>query len=282
MTREVVLGLIQMRMSSSVEANLRKAVEKIKEAASKGAQVVCLPELFNSLYFPQEEKANAFSEEIPGKVSEALSKAAKENKVVVVGGSIFERSGGKFFNTSMVFDENGKLLGKYRKMHIPQDDKFFEQNYFAQGDLGFQVFDTRFGKISVLICFDQWFPEAARVCALKGAEIIFYPTAIGRVDGIEQVEGDWREAWTDVQRGHAIANNLVVAGVNRVGREGCIDFWGSSFVSDAFGKIVVRGSEKEEVVIAKVDLSHGKDIREGWRFLHNRRPEAYKKIVEGK
>lgn len=280
MTREVTLGLVQMSMSADVEFNLRKAVEKIKQASSRGAQIVCLPELFNSLYFPQAEKAKAFSDEIPGKVSEALSKAARENKVVVVGGSIFEKSGGKFFNTSIVFSEKGVLLGKYRKMHVPQDENFFEQNYFAKGDLGFQVFETSFGKISVLVCFDQWFPEAARVCALNGAEIIFYPTAIGRVDGIEQVEGDWREAWTNVQRGHAIANNLVVAGVNRTGREGKIEFWGSSFVSDAFGKMIARGKEGEEIVIAKVDLDHGKDIREGWRFFHNRRPEAYKKITE--
>lgn len=281
MKREVVVGLIQMSMGADARENLGKAVERIGEAAGKGAQIVCLPELFRSPYFPREEKSGmGYAEQVPGETGEALSEAAKRNKVVVVGGSVFEKDGGNFFNTSMVFSECGKLLGRYRKMHIPHDQNFFEQNYFKQGDLGYKVFKTSFGRVGVLVCYDQWFPEAARINALMGADIVFCPTAIGWVKGVEQVEGDWQEAWVTVQRGHAIANGIIVATVNRVGSEGNTTFWGGSFVCDAFGKIVAKGGLKEEVVVAEVDLEHGKDVREGWRFFYNRRPGTYKKIIE--
>jgi len=296
MVKPVTLGLIQMSMSADKDANLAKAVLMIGEAAKKGANVVCLPELFNMPYFPQDERNNEIqAEQIPGPTTDALSDAAKSNKVVLVGGSIFEKSetkgGTKTYNTTPVFDETGKMLGTYRKVHIPHDENFYEKNYFEPGDLGFKVFEIRQqretrnailnAKLSTLICYDQWYPEAARSVALMGAEIVFYPTAIGTVRGIEQSEGDWHNAWETVMRGHAIANGMIVAAVNRVGNEGKMDFWGGSFVCDAFGKIIAKGSnDKEEVIIAKCDLEHGKSVREGWRFFHNRRQEMYGQLVK--
>ncbi|MEW6036262.1 MAG: nitrilase-related carbon-nitrogen hydrolase [Candidatus Micrarchaeota archaeon] len=276
------VALIQMSMSADKASNVSKAVKKIGEAAAKGAGIVCLPELFTSPYFPQEEKADAerFAESVPGPTTEALSKAAKQNKVIVVGGSVFERSNGKLFNTTPVFDAGGRMLGTYRKMHIPHDPGFFEQNYFEKGDLGYKVFETRYGKLGTLICYDQWFPEAARTLALMGADMIFYPTAIGAVDGVVQTEGSWQEAWETVQRGHAIANAAAVCAVNRVGREGKTKFWGGSFICSQFGTILARGSDREEIVMADVGPELGKHVREGWRFFYNRRPETYDKLTE--
>ncbi|HSB47873.1 MAG TPA: carbon-nitrogen hydrolase [Candidatus Bilamarchaeum sp.] len=276
------IALAQFAMDALPEKNLKKALDMIKKAAASGAKVVCLPEVFTSPYFPQEEKAEAerFAEPVPGPSSDALSKAARENRIIVVGGSVFEKDGKKFYNTSFVIDENGKLLGKYRKIHIPHDPSFYEQNYFEKGDLGYKVFNTSAGKIAVMICYDQWFPEAARSVALLGADMVFYPTAIGLVEGVEQAEGNWQDAWTSVQVGHAIANCMVVAGVNRVGREGKMKFWGGSFVSSQFGTILAKGSDNEELVVAEVDISLGKKVREGWRFFYNRRPETYGKLVE--
>ena len=279
---KVKLGLVQMAMHEGLDANLEKALGLIDSAAMKGANIVCLPELFASPYFPQIEKADAerFADEIPGRSTDALSDSAKENKVVIVGGSIFENDGGKFYNTTPVFDDKGNILGKYRKMHIPHDPNFFEQSYFRPGDLGFQVFETRYGKLGTLICYDQWFPEAARINALMGADIIFYPTAIGTVDGVDQEEGNWQNAWMGVQAGHAISNGVAVAAVNRVGREGSMKFWGGSFVSSQFGTILAKGSDKEEIIIAEVDLSLGEKVKDGWGFFRNRRPETYKKLVQ--
>ncbi|MEW6722717.1 MAG: nitrilase-related carbon-nitrogen hydrolase [Candidatus Micrarchaeota archaeon] len=278
----VKIALAQMSMGPDKSGNVRKAVSMIKDAAEKGASVVCLPELFTSPYFPQEAKADAekYAEEVPGPTAEALSAAARENGVVVVGGSVFEREGKTFYNTTAVFDETGKFLGKYQKMHIPHDPGFYEQNYFERGALGYRVFDTKFGKLGTLICYDQWFPEAARTLALMGADIIFYPTAIGTVAGIEQAEGDWQAAWEAVQRGHAIANATAVCAVNRVGSEGKTKFWGGSFISTQFGTILARGGDSEGLVIADIDTSLGKKVREGWRFFYNRRPETYGKLVE--
>ncbi len=280
------IGLVQMSMSESKQENLDKAVRMIAEAAKKGASVVCLPELFNFPYFPQDEKfdVTGILETIPGPTTTTLSKAAKDNKVVLIGGSIYEKDekSGKFYNTTPVFDETSKLLGKYRKIHIPHDPNFYEQNYFEPGNLGFQVFKTRNGKLGTLICYDQWFPEAARATVLVGAEILFYPTAIGTVKGVEQSEGNWQEAWENVQRGHAIANATIVCTVNRVGTEGKMNFWGGSFVINQFGKTLVRGSNKEEILITEIDLDLGKQVKEGWRFFYNRRPETYGKLVEDK
>jgi len=280
-TRKVSLALVQMAMQEEPSENLSLAVSLIQKAAKQGAQIVCLPELFMSPYFCILEKSpKDFSESVPGNTGKVLSQVAKENKIVLVAGSVYEAAGEKKFNTAMIFERDGSLLGTYRKMHIPHDPGFYEQIYFAPGDLGYKVFSTSLGKIAVLICYDQWFPEAARLVALQGAEIIFYPTAIGTLEGNLQPEGSWQEAWENVQRGHAIANALVVAGVNRVGKEGQTTFWGGSFVSDAFGKTLIRANDKEGVFITSVDLEHGKQIKEGWRFFYNRRPGTYKDLIE--
>src|SRR3989344_3371273 len=279
---EITLGLVQMSMTADKEKNLDKAVKMIINASKKGAHIVCLPELFTSTYFPQEEtfEARSIAEPIPGPTTNRLSQVARENKIILVGGSVCEIYKNKLFNTTVVFDQKGKAIGKYRKVHIPQDPQFYEQNYFEKGDLGYQVSDTSIAKIGTLICYDQWYPEAARINSLMGADIIFYPTAIGTVDGVEQKEGSWQEAWESVQRGHSIANSVIISAVNRVGKEGRMNFWGGSFVADQFGKVLVRGDDKEKVIIAKCNLDLGKDIREGWRFFYNRRPDTYQKILK--
>ncbi len=283
--KEVKIGLVQMSMTPSVADNLLKAVEMIHAAARKGAQIVCLPELFSTRYFAQydialENREMSPHEIVPGKITKLLSIAAEDNNVILIGGSIYEKAANGMFNTSPVFDERGSMIGTYRKTHIPHDEYFFEKSYFDSGDTGFQVYGTSRGRIGVMICYDQWFPEAARINALMGADMLFYPTAIGIPDGIDQAEGDWHEAWENVMRGHAIANGLVVAACNRVGREDKMNFWGGSCVIDAFGRTLARGSDKEEVVVATVDLEHGKDIKEGWKFFHNRRPECYSKLSD--
>jgi len=282
--RKVRLGLLQMRMQEDPISNLERAVALIERAANGGANLVCLPELFTTKYFAQYEAKDEVPSElldtVPGKASGLLSAAARKNGVVVIGGSIFESDKDKMFNTSMVFDPRGKLLGIYRKTHIPQDQHYFEQEYFTPGDTGFQVFDTEFGRFSVMICYDQWFPEAARVSALKGAEMAFYPTAIGTVKGIKQTEGNWHRAWENVMRGHAIANGMAVAGINRVGREDQMSFWGGSFAIDAFGKTLKRAGRDETALLVDVDLDHGREVREGWGFFSNRRPECYSRLTE--
>jgi agmatine deiminase len=279
---KVTLALVQMKMSEDIEQNRGKAIAGVKTAAKKGANIVCFPELFTSPYFPQEENTDAekYSESIPGKTTDELSKVARENKVVIVAGSIFEKDGGKFYNTAVIINENGALLGKYRKIHIPHDQRFYEQNYFAPGDLGYRVVKTNYGKIGVLICYDQWYPEAARINGLMDADIIFYPTAIGLVDGVEQSEGNWQSAWETIQRGHAIGNSVVVAAVNRVGKEDAMNFWGGSFVCSQFGALLAKGSDKEDIIMATIDLSLAKQIKDGWMFFKHRRPETYSKITE--
>ncbi|MDO8427635.1 MAG: carbon-nitrogen hydrolase [Candidatus Diapherotrites archaeon] len=274
-----------MSMAENPETNLEKAIQKINQAAQKGAQIICLPELFNTLYFPQVPKNKKFfqyAEKIPGKTTKSLGKIAKENKIVLIAGSIFEKAGNKYYNTTVVFNEKGKLLGKYRKTHIPHDPNFFEQHYFEPGNTGYRVFKTKYGNIGTLICYDQWFPEAARINALMGADIVFYPTAIGTNKHLHQTEGNWQQAWENVQRGHAIANGIIVCAVNRVGIENNSKFWGGSFVCNGFGKTIKRAGKKEEVLIAQVDLGHGKYVKEGWRFFYNRKPETYKKLIETK
>lgn len=283
-SKKLKLGLVQMSMTDSAEANLRKAEAGVREAARRGADIVCLPELFVSPYFCNVENAGfGYAEEIPSETTKRLAELAKECSVVLVAGSLHEKlrtAEGKevYYNTSVVFDVTGEALGNYRKTHIPHDEAFFEQFYFAPGDTGFKVFDTAKGKIAVLICYDQWYPEAARAVALLGADIVFYPTAIGNVQGLEETEGNWQEAWENVMRGHAIANGMIVAAVNRVGSESRSRFWGGSFVCNAFGKTLVRGSAEEEVIVQEVDLAHSAAVREGWRFFPNRRPEMYKII----
>ncbi len=275
---EVKIGLVQMKMAEDRQKNLSSAVRMVGAAAREGAQIVCLPELFDVPYFPQEERSEIEPEKIPNDATEALSQAARTNGVVLVGGSLYEKSRGKTYNTATVYDERGRLLGSYRKVHIPQDPGFYEQDYFAPGEV-YQVFETKFGKVGVLICFDQWYPEAARANKLLGADFLFYPTAIGTVKGIDQAEGDWQEAWETVQRGHAIANSIVVAAVNRVGVEKDTTFWGGSFVSDQFGKLLVRGGDAEQVLVAACDVGLGRDIERGWGFLRNRKPATYMGLV---
>lgn len=276
--RDVKIGLVQMAMEENHEENVSKAVEMVGEASRRGASIVCLPELFGYRYFPQEKGATADPETIPGPTTKRLSDAARESSVTLVGGSLYERDpGGRLYNTSVVFDERGQMLGKYRKVHVPEDEAFFEKDYFSGGS-AYRVFKTAPAKVGVLICFDQWYPEPARVNRLMGAEMLFYPTAIGTVDGIEQTEGDWHEAWEAVQRGHAIANSVVVAAVNRVGRERRMSFWGGSFVCDQFGKVLVRADNREQVVVGSCDLRLGGEVEEGWGFLRNRKPATYRKL----
>lgn len=284
--RTLNVGLVQMAMSSEVADNLEKAVRMSEEAASLGADIICLPELFTTPYFPRVEDPEGKSERggllstIPGMVTESLSALARRTATVVIGGSIYEAAEDGLFNTSVVFDSDGSMLGSYRKTHIPHDDCFYEQHYFTPGDTGFKAFDTSRGRLSALICYDQWFPEAARCSALLGAEVIFYPTAIGTVRGIGQAEGDWQQAWENVMRGHAIANAVPVCAVNRVGLEGESEFFGGSFVCDAFGKTLARAGDGEEILLAELDMDHGRRVREGWRFFHNRRPECYGALVQ--
>lgn len=277
-SRLVTIGLIQTSISSDIDANVKKTVRMIREAAKKGAQVVCLQELYNTGYFPIDEskKVDNLAETVPGKSTSIMSNLAKELGIVIILPVFEVDSSGKHYNTAVVIDADGKILGSYRKIHIPYDPLFYEKSYFEVGNLGYQVFKSRYLTFGVLICYDQWYPEAARICALKGADVIFYPSAIGYPTSDPLSKEDWHSAWEVIQRSHAIANSVHVASVNRVGKEGEIEFWGSSFVCDAFGKVLKRASaKKEEVLIAKLDISQNKRISEGWGFTKNRHPETY-------
>ncbi len=272
---KVRIALAQM---TGVGDNLKKAVQAIRRAAAKRAQIVCLQELFHTPYFCRKESVKNFSlaETVPGPTTEKLAAVAKACRVVVIA-PLFEKSaGGIYYNTAAVIDADGKYLGKYRKMHIPEDPGFYEKFYFAPGDLGFRVFRTRYAKIGVLICWDQWFPEAARVMALKGADILFYPTAIGWKPSKPKETKKYRASWEIAQRAHAISNGVFVACVNRVGREGWLKFWGSSFVADPFGQVLVRAGEtRDQLLIADCDLSKIKKTRREWPFFRDRRTDAY-------
>lgn len=275
----VTVGLVQMSVSQDTDANLKNAVKRIGEAAKRGAQIVCLPELFRSRYFCQEEDVENFNlaEQIPGETTEALSKAAKENGVVVVAGIFEKRARGLYHNSAVVIDADGKIVGKYRKMHIPDDPHYYEKFYFSPGDLGFNSYDTRYGRIGVLICWDQWYPEAARLIALSGAQIIFYPTAIGSLpeDG-DDARRTQLSAWETIQRSHGIANGIFIASVNRSGTEDKINFWGSSFVSGPLGETVAKAGGKEEILLAKCNFDSIDETRHWWPFLRDRRIDAYK------
>jgi len=262
---------------------MKKTVEKIEHAAEEGARIICLQELYRTTYFPQEEKKDfsALAESIPGESTNLFSKLAKKHKIIIIAPLFEKAKNGKFYNTAVVIGLNGEILGSYRKAHIPYDPYFYEKDYFAAGDSNYEVFNTPFARIGVLICYDQWFPEPARIHALEGAEIIFYPTAIGYVKGYNSEDGDWHDAWKTVQRANAIANGIHIAAINRVGEEGQLKFWGGSFVCDSFGKVLKEASTlKEEVVVAQLDLSKNKRIQEGWGFLHNRRPDTYKRLTK--
>ncbi len=277
---QVTIGLVQMSVSSDTKANLEKAVKRIEEAAKKGAEIICLPELFKSEYFCQEEDADnfKFAETIPGDTTQVLSKVAKKNGVVIIAGIFEKRARGLYHNSAVVIDADGKLVGKYRKMHIPDDPHFYEKFYFAPGDLGFKAFSTKHGKVGILICWDQWYPEAARITSLMGAQILFYPTAIGSLPGEESAEKGMENAWETVQRSHGIANGVFVAAVNRVGTENTMKFWGSSFISGPFGEVLAKAGSKEETLIVKCDLNKVDSTRHNWPFLRDRRIDAYKGI----
>jgi agmatine deiminase len=275
--------LVQTTVSDNIAENIAKTQQKIIQAAEKGANIVCLQELYRTRYFPQQENVDAapLAETIPGQSTDAFSQLAKKYGIVIIA-PLFERaSNGKFYNTAVVIGSDGEILGTYRKIHIPYDPYFYEKDYFACGEEPYKVFDTAFARIAVLICYDQWFPEPARICTLQGADIIFYPTAIGYIKGHTSEDGDWHDAWRTVQRASAIVNGVHITAVNRVGEEGELEFWGGSFVCDSFGKVLAEASTtKEEVLITKVDLSKNKKIQEGWGFLRNRRPETYKLLLE--
>ncbi len=278
----VTIALIQTTVSEDLDLNLKRTMEKVKDAASKGAQIVCLQELFRTRYFPQwdQRDAAALAETIPGPTTKAFSSLAKELQIVIIV-PVFEKDVAGYYNSVTVIDADGSLLPTYRKVHIPHDPLFYEKSYFTPGE-EIRVYDTRYARFAALICYDQWFPEAARVAALHGAQIIFYPTAIGWIRGEEEPEeGDWHDAWETVQRSHAIANSIFVAAANRVGCEEALVFWGSSFVCDPFGKILARaGSSEEEVLVAELDLARNEAVREGWGFFRNRRPDVYWPIIE--
>ncbi len=282
--KNVLVALVQMRCTPRPQENVKKGLTLIEKAARRGAAIVCLSELFRSRYFCQSEDHRQFAlaETIPGPTTGALVNAARQHRITIIG-SIFEkRSAGVYHNTAVVIDANGKLVGKYRKMHIPDDPLYYEKFYFTPGDLGFQSFATRRAHIGVLVCWDQWYPEAARLTALKGAQILFYPTAIGwHASEKKQFGQKQYDAWVTIQRAHAIANGVFVAVPNRVGLEGRIEFWGGSFICDPFGEIIARAShDREEVLLAKCDLRQVEETRQHWPFLRDRRIDAYAPITE--
>jgi len=278
------LGLVQTACAADPNQNLAKAVWKIREAASRGAQIVCLEELFRSEYFCREENAELFAlaEPVPGPTTETLGVLARELSVVIVASLFERRAAGLYHNTAAVIDADGALLGPYRKTHIPDDPCYYEKFYFTPGDLGFPSFETRYGRIAVLVCWDQWYPEAARLAALGGPTVLFYPTAIGwHQHEKEQHGAAQRDAWITVQRAHAIANGVYVAAVNRVGVERTLEFWGSSFVAGPFGEILAQAStDKEETLVVDCDPRQVEEVRRNWPFLRDRRIDAYGPILQ--
>ena len=284
------VGLVQMAMSREPAENTAQAVEHVREAARQGAQVVCLPELYRSPYFCQKEDPDLFdlAEPVPGPSTEALGRAAREAGVAVVAPVFERRAPGLYHNSAVMLNEKGEVAGLYRKMHIPDDPLFYEKFYFTPGDLGFQAFDVGAGRIGTLICWDQWYPEGARLTALRGASVLFYPTAIGwHVHEKEQYGDQQRSAWQTIQRAHAIANGVYVAVVNRVGHEvppeggAGLQFWGSSFLCDPFGVVLAQASEdRPEILVGEVDLGRIEEVRRNWPFLRDRRIDAYGDITK--
>jgi agmatine deiminase len=293
----VKVAAIQSAVSSDLKENLINTVGMVEEAARNGAQIICLQELYRTPYFPQYKKSNKdkYAETIPGESTKVFSQIAKKHKVVIIV-PIFEkdpperprplgRAGkkGKYHNSAVVINTDGKLLPTYRKIHIPQDPLFYEKNYFEDGDTGYRIYKTKFATFAVLICYDQWFPEAARTVKLAGADIVFYPTAIGNILNVKEVEGDWHDAWETVMRGHAIANSFCVVAVNRVGVEDRLKFWGQSFICNSFGKIIKKASSnRDEIIISEIDVANNKKITEEWGFLRNRRTDTYKLLTKNK
>jgi N-carbamoylputrescine amidase len=295
-TANTVIGLIQMSCSADTAANLDKAADRVREAARAGAQIICLPELFGAQYFCQREDHALFdiAEPIPGPSTQRLSAIAREEKVVVIASLFERRAPGLYHNTAAILEADGSLAGIYRKMHIPDDPLYYEKFYFTPGDLGFKAMQTTFGKIGTLVCWDQWYPEGARLTALQGANTLFYPTAIGWHPSEKAEYGEAQySAWQTMQRSHAIANGVYVGAVNRVGHEhgdvndlkgpegAGLEFWGGSFIADPFGRVIAQAShDKEEILTAEVDLKLLEDTRRNWPFLRDRRIDAYGGITK--
>lgn len=283
----LTIGLVQMRCAADPAVNLEKAQAGIRAAAAAGAQVICLPELFRSHYFCQREEASVFdlAEPIPGPTTERLAAVARETGTVIIASLFERRAAGVYHNTAAVLDADGTLLGLYRKMHIPDDPLYYEKYYFTPGDLGFKSFATRFGRLGTLVCWDQWYPEAARLTALQGASIIFYPTAIGWHPREKAEHGlAQHQAWELMQRSHAVANGVFVAAVNRHGHEGPADggleFWGGSFVCDPFGTVLHRAAhDQDEILVVPCDLRRVEEVRRNWPFLRDRRIDAYQDLT---
>jgi N-carbamoylputrescine amidase len=282
----VKVGLVQMSCTADVQANKTKAIDKIKAAANQGAQIICLQELYTSLYFCDVEAYENFklAEPIPGKTTDELSLLAKELNVVIIASLFEKRAEGLYHNTTAVLDADGRYLGKYRKMHIPDDPAYYEKFYFTPGDLGYKVFKTKFATIGVLICWDQWYPEAARITSLMGAEMLFYPTAIGWATAQDEATNtEQYNAWQTIQRSHAIANGVPVISVNRVGLEqdGLMQFWGGSFVSNPFGTLLYKAShDQEEIAVVDIDTEKSDSYRTHWPFLRDRRIDSYQPITK--
>jgi N-carbamoylputrescine amidase len=282
------IGLVQMRCGLDPRENLEKAAARVVDAAAQGAQVICLQELFRSQYFCQREDAALFdlAEPIPGPSTETLAKVARDRGVVIIASLFERRAAGLYHNTAAVLDADGSIRGLYRKMHIPDDPLFYEKYYFTPGDLGFRAHDTKFGRIGTLVCWDQWYPEGARLTALRGADVLFYPTAIGwHPKEKAQYGAAQASAWQTIQRSHAIANGVYVAAVNRVGHEGAadggIEFWGGSFVADPFGVVLKEASRTdEEILVVEVDRTRIEEQRRNWPFLRDRRIDAYGGITK--
>lgn len=281
---KVKIALIQTKDQGSKEENLLHSIEKIKKAASSGAQIICLQELFLTEYFCKGEFTEHFdlAEPIPGRTTGQLQTVAKENKVVLIASLFEKRAPGVYHNTTAVIDADGSYLGKYRKMHIPEDPGFNEKFYFTPGDLGYKTWDTAYGRVGVLICWDQWYPEAARLTAMSGAQILFYPTAIGWLSSEKETLGKAQHcAWETIQRGHAVANGCYVAAVNRVGVEEDTEFWGQSFVANPYGEIVAKASVSEEdILLYDIDLKAVEDFRRIWPFFRDRRIDSYSDITK--
>ncbi len=273
----ITVGLVQMACSPDADKNLKCAMDSIRAAAKKGAQIICLPELFLTQYFCQTEDTQNFSlaEPLPGPTSDTFSKLAKELEVVLIVPLFEKRTQGIYHNSAIVIDADGSVAGTYRKMHIPDDPCFFEKFYFTPGDTGFKSFSTRFGKIGVLICWDQWFPEAARLTCLSGAQFLFYPTAIGYQDEDAKESIQQITAWETIQRSHAISNGVFLGSVNRVARENTLTFWGRSFICNPFGKVIGQADNEPQIVIAQCSLPEIESVRQNWPFLRDRRVDAY-------
>jgi N-carbamoylputrescine amidase len=282
---KVNIGLIQMKCTENVQENIEKTILKIREAAAKGAQIICLQELFSSLYFCDVESHENFrlGEAIPGPTTQIMQDLAKELGVVLVVSLFEKRAQGLYHNTAAIIDADGSYLGKYRKMHIPDDPGYYEKFYFTPGDLGYKVWETKFGKIGVLICWDQWYPEAARITSLMGADVLFYPTAIGwDLDEKDHViNQEQYEAWQTIQRSHAVANGLYVVAVNRIGVEANQQFWGGSFVANPHGRLLYLAShDQEEIHVETIDLSKTEYYRTTWPYLRDRRIDSYEPITK--